>query len=423
MPPLTFRLDFKTPELRLLELPVEVRKPDATLVKTAMTSETIDLPAGAYYATTKLPGGQRLVSPFTLADAPQEVVLAPDVEDAPAQEWEAVSHFLGRSAAAQALPPPRLERNPAFSKRAKGGRPGPAPRPAMERAPLLSVFSGNVVRRTHAPEPAAQVLGPVLCEQNRVLQFEVPPNAKLLIVQLAQPGGPVQNMTLPVSPEAGVQVVISRRPGSGFHMETHLKNHAANMLLQYSSYGAVSSAAVASRSQTVDGERLLHDKMSDPIGAVVGAYAILRVGDLARLHEWTAHLRDRFTWLPDGAAIRGEHLARMGRHQEAVEAFADVPGRGLPLFSDGLFYAVERLKLYATRTWTGETRLDTGRAESTLAELQPFALLMRRVRPISTYPGLDVSVPDTEPAPASLMAPTGLDLSQWFDAPRAAGWE
>jgi hypothetical protein len=403
----TFRLDFKTIELSSLDLPIEVRKPNATLIATALSSETIDVPPGAYYATTRLPGGQRLVAPFEIAEPPAtqplEVVLAPDPEDASAHEWEEVSHFLGRRSVQQSAARPL-----------RAGRIASAARQVSPGALHLRVFSGNVVRHQYVPEPATQILQQVLGDQARLVQFEVPSGTKLLFAQLVQPGGPVQNLALPVSPEAGAQLIICQRDGE-FRMEAHLKNHAADMLLQYSSYGAASTATVASRSEAVDGERLLRDKTTDPIAAAVGAYCILRIGDVTRLHDWTQHLRERFAWMPDGAAIHGEHLARMGSHAAALDAFAEVPVRGLPILADGLFYAVERLKLYASRTWKGQDPVDGRRAQSVLDELQPFALLMRRQRPISAYPGLDLSVPDTKAAASVFTSAGSIDLGKWFD--------
>ena len=320
-----------------------------------------------------------------------------------------------RETGGQLPPPPRLQRDRAFPPSLSASSKSTdeaAPRPS--RVPHLCFYSGNVVRRLYAPEAPASVIVDTLAEPNRLVQFEVHPTSRLLIAQLVQPGGPVENIALPVSPEAGLRLVIDRGSSGEYRMEAHLKHHAADMLLQYSCNGATSTAATAGRSQAVDGEHLLREKMADPIAAAVGAYSILRIGDLARLHDWTAHLRERFAWLPDGAAIHGEHLARMGRHEAALDAFAQVPMRGLPFLSDGLFYAVERLKLYVSRTWKGKERVDADRAKVVLDELQPFATLMRRQRPISTYPGLDVAAPDTAPASESFTSAQSRDLQTWF---------
>jgi hypothetical protein len=411
MPGLTFRLDFETEALRSLELPIEVRRPNAALITTALSSETLDLPVGEYYATTRLPGGQRLVTPFTLTESaeqtPQPVVLAPDPEDASPHEWEEVTHFLGRSAAArQAASPSSAGPDQRYAAADSDSSDAATAWPA----PQLCVYSGNVIRRTHVLESAPAVLGHGRADPGRLAQFDVPPGRELLVAQLVQPGGPVQNIALPRSPEVGVSLVVSLIPAGDHRIEARLANHTADMLLQYSGYGAATTATIAGRSWAVDGEQLLRAKSADPIAAAVGAYAILRVGDVTRLHDWTANLLEWFGWLPDGAAIYGEHLARMGRHADAVDAFAQIPARGLPFFSDGLFYAVERLRLYSNRKWKNAGRLDVSLARSVLDELEPFAPLMRRQRPVSTYPGLDVSEPDSASAPQDWSDALALDL-------------
>jgi hypothetical protein len=419
MASVSFRLEFKTDELRALDLPVEVRKTNSTLIARALSSQTVDLPPGKYYATACLPAGQRLISPFEIdnvsAGTSIVVTLAPDPEDESPHEWEEVSHYLARPAASggqlvRDTPPPPIDDDavsrsysPSFE----------VARTASSGGPLLRLFSGNVVQRTHAPLSTVE-LGPPQGETGRIVQFELPRKRALLIAQLATPGGRVQNMTLPVSPMAGLRLVIGRDPDGGFRMDAYLEHSAANMLLLYAASGLASTTDAASRSASVNGERLLRDKMGDPIAAAVGAYALLRVGALDRLHDWTSFLRGHFEWLPDGSAICGEHLARLGRHEEALAAFLEVPKRGLPVFADGVFYAVERAKLYTNRQTKSQRRLDPAQAQWVFDQLQRFAGLLRRQRPVTTYPGMDVAAPDTSKAPADVTGADALDLSQWF---------
>ena len=90
----TFVLGFKTGELRSLDLPIEVRKHDSTIVARTLASQPVDVRPGHYYATARLPGGQRLLQPFEMGDEPQTVTLVPDTEDESAHEWEETSHYL-----------------------------------------------------------------------------------------------------------------------------------------------------------------------------------------------------------------------------------------------------------------------------------------------------------------------------------------
>jgi hypothetical protein len=246
------------------------------------------------------------------------------------------------------------------------------------------------------------------------MQCEVRGRDAPLVAQLVQPDGRVQNLALPVSSATGLHLVVSREPAGDVRVDAYLLNSVANMLLQYTGAGLSSTAAIATSATSANAEKLLMQKMADPIGAAIGGYAILRLGSIEQLHDWTAHLRTYFPWLPDGSAICGEHLARLGRFEEAFDAFAEVPQRGLPLFSDGLFYTIERMKLYASERLKSRGRINASLAQAAVDQLQPFATLVRRQRPICSYPGLDVASPSADPAPADVPGAGALDLTQWF---------
>ena len=131
------------------------------------------------------------------------------------------------------------------------------------------------------------------------------------------------------------------------------------------------------------------------------------------MHDWTANLDARFPWLPDGAAIRGEHLARSGKHQEAAARLFEVVERGLPIIGDALFFAAERLKWYASLKPDHAEDIDVHRASAAAAKLQPFAAMAHRQRPLTSYPGLDPARPDTEPGPTTVPAES-IDLAEWL---------
>jgi hypothetical protein len=148
-------------------------------------------------------------------------------------------------------------------------------------------------------------------------------------------------------------------------------------------------------SLALDAEALLASKLVDPIAAVVGGYALLKLGDLDRLHEWTETLRKQFAWLPDGLVVRGQHLARTGRHKEACDAFVELPHRGLPISSEGLSWSVDRLRFYA-RSAARVADEQRKRAQTVLARLQPFAMAADFRCPFTAYPGADPAQPSEE---------------------------
>ena len=153
-----------------------------------------------------------------------------------------------------------------------------------------------------------------------------------------QLGRPAVNIALPASTR-GCTVAIRREPDR-YWLEVHPDNSTANVLLGYAQNNLAQQQASTAK-------QLLFDKVDDPIAASIGAYSLLRFGEVERLHDWTQNLMDWFAWLPDGAAIRGEQLARLGDHKSAAPAFLQAVNRGLPVFSDGVKFTYERLRAYA----------------------------------------------------------------------------
>ena len=76
--------------------------------------------------------------------------------------------------------------------------------------------------------------------------------------------------------------------------------------------------------------------MADPIGAVVGGYALLKLHELDRMHDWPDNLANWFESLPDGAVIAGAAAARRGDDEAAGDWFKKAMERGIPIFSEGL---------------------------------------------------------------------------------------
>ena len=83
-------------------------------------------------------------------------------------------------------------------------------------------------------------------------------------------------------------------------------------------------------------EQLLMGKMQNPIGATHRGYALLKLNELDRIHDWADNLCRWFDWLPDGAVIAAETAGRRGEDDHAYELALTAVGRGIPLFSEGL---------------------------------------------------------------------------------------
>jgi len=163
----------------------------------------------------------------------------------------------------------------------------------------------------------------------------------------------------------------------------------------------------------LDAKKLLYDKKRDPIAASVGAYTLLRFGKLEYLHDWTDNLKNWFLWLPDGVAIRGEHLARLGRHNEALDTFLELSSRGLPIFSDGITYVQDRLQYYIALGDKEFTPQKLALAQDLLGNLQKFIPYIDFAKPILNYTGLDPKSPDNETIDI-LPQGNGLDVNSFL---------
>jgi hypothetical protein len=151
-------------------------------------------------------------------------------------------------------------------------------------------------------------------------------------------------------------------------------------------------------------EELLAGKMMDPLAAAVGGYVLLAYGDLDRMHDWPGNLADWFGWLPDGTAIEGERLARLGLHSEALDRFLELGERGLPIFTDGLSLAVSRLRHYAG---SGRKRIHTKQpAAGALAQRLEAWLVHADFGALTvTMRAADLSDPEKSQLPADLEQP------------------
>ena len=116
---------------------------------------------------------------------------------------------------------------------------------------------------------------------------------------------------LPQAPPHDSEYTITLGSDNRLEVSVHLRNSTAETLLRYYERGMVLQMEnlTGKNSPAVVSEELLLGKVADPIAACVGAYTLLRLGEIDRLHEWTENLKNWFDWLPDGLAIRARATA------------------------------------------------------------------------------------------------------------------
>jgi hypothetical protein len=171
-----------------------------------------------------------------------------------------------------------------------------------------------------------------------------------------------------------------RRDGST-ELDVDLADESAGALLGYLHGGLFEDARLVSDSIELDAESLLFHKREDPVAAAAGAFALLRLGALERLHDWTSNLAQQYGWLPDVQVALAEHHARVGDHESAREILTDVSMIGIPSLTVGLAYATDRLRFYAAY-WP-----ENGRLQRTLRRLAPYAAAATVTSAVTTFSG------------------------------------
>lgn len=378
MSKLAFNPIFKSNLVQTGGLPVEVRKDDLTLAARGLTSQEISLDPGEYFVTAALPGGQEMHGRVKVEqDEPATVDLILDPEftsltkDAPSYISDVSQYIWGMSGYVSALE-------------------------SLGTAPeaKLRAFRGNILRGDVSPlvEEDPPFSKPNSPTPAGVTIFR-PSSSEATLVQMLQPDSIPINMALPER-WYPCYVAVTLQAGNSFSLSVHLSREEVEALLRYMEQGKLMQTAELANSNALQAETLFERKGVDTLGATVGAYALLQLGALDRLHNWTANLLNWFEDLPDAVPIRAEHLARLGDHKGALEVLLQMPNRDLPYFSDGLSYALDRLRLYtgAGRKHFEEAQLN--QAQALLDQLTRFEPYVDFSKAFLTFSGLDPAHPD-----------------------------
>jgi hypothetical protein len=122
-------------------------------------------------------------------------------------------------------------------------------------------------------------------------------------------------------------------------------NSVADTISGYMTRGDLYSAA-AMTDWTDKAEDLLEDKTSDPFGAAVGAYLLLRLQRFDLLRTWARNLAEWFPHLADGnVAWAWQQILTHGDEAEIRRYFNLALAAGLPVFTEGLRLLRDGLRL------------------------------------------------------------------------------
>lgn len=333
-------------------LPVSVRLADNILAtETRMhTDKPVELFVGTYEAVVPLPWGGEYVSRFSVAPGDAELVVDIDVppDQLTAAPQPATPAVVTRGGLAPASIRPWYIR---FLKWADGGF------HLHESPPPINSYQHDEsagATAVHKLEIVDTWAGPVLFQIDSAVGLSP-------VVALPIGGG-----RAPCEAYVSIgrdEVKATARPGGA----------EVNVVAGYLNSGRADRALM---SMTGTAQEMLRTKMADPIGAVIGGYALLKLHAIDRMHDWPDNLANLFPDLPDGPVIAGVLSARRGDDEAAADWFRKAIERGIPIFSEGLslLTAETNALMHAGGSVAAEVA-DVARTASTLAPLADFFAL------------------------------------------------
>ncbi|WP_113924803.1 hypothetical protein [Cognataquiflexum aquatile] len=175
------------------------------------------------------------------------------------------------------------------------------------------------------------------------------PNAMHLL-EIGRKGKPSTFICLPSSHSLDFMIKIAEDPNGvvgDLDISCSTKNKVAQVLLSLMNSGDINKGKSLFGAE--DAERLLYQKMVDPVGAAIGGYFLLKTGELDRMHNWAQNLANRFQWMPDGAVIYGWQLIREDSKPENIKLIRtqliEAINRGIPIYTEGLRLLYEGLMM------------------------------------------------------------------------------
>ncbi len=394
------KFELKLPErLRGAGLPIEVRASNRKLIGRFDANQRVAVDAGAYFVSLRLPSGEEVtdwvevaanatatarLTADSLSDEDDDDGDGTTSGDAPEVPGMRVDGF-------RTARPPRDD----FFGGTLGGRRGVPIAPTLDpheerhaKAVTAPDAEPDVALTLHAWTGTIGTFTPVapskLEVQRRRGELRVTISASAdpqTVVQLLTPHRPGAMLVVPTPPGAPTATVIVKHGRGAPTLDAHLDNPLADAMIR----DTTEVQRTQRLADTMSARGLLADKISDPIAAVAVAVALLAVDQAERVHDWLSNLAHMFTWLPDGAALAAESAARRGDHGEAVHHLLSLQARGIPLFSDSLSYALDRLGRYERDR--GEPRADRATLQALRRRLQPYAEFRIYGRPLTTFRG------------------------------------
>jgi hypothetical protein len=136
-------------------------------------------------------------------------------------------------------------------------------------------------------------------------------------------------------------------------------------------------------------DRLLEEKINDPISAVAAGYFLLRINKLAQRTDWVRNLMNWFPAIADGAILSATLAAQTtgAKDTEIRKSIGVALDRGLPIFSIGAAL------LHRTMSAVHRGRHETKRFHQSYLALQAYVRAASPLGPYFAFRGLSPAEP------------------------------
>lgn len=363
-----------------VDLPVEVRREDMSLVRRALTSDTVSLEPGAYVVLVRFPDGQQ---------AHQWVQVQPG-------QKQNLSFYRAprERAPSHAEKSARLRRIPLHLERSRSAvliqMPKAAADLAQRTSTRIACYAGNALqgscqamRRTESRPVAYAPRRPL-----HLIEYRLHGRTRGMqpILQVAHEGTAGVHLLVPAD-ACAVDVWLGGAAPP--QLETRLQNKSLDATLRFLWRGDCEAAVAIALRQ-------LQRAASQPHAPhPIYLHALLRANALEPLGEWVGKLQPEHG--ADGAALQGEFYARAGQPHESLRALLRLPNLGLPVFTEGFVLTINRLRTYvaAGDAFPPDEREAATTLLHTLSAFEPY---VDYSQPILTYTGRCPDEPGEEAA-------------------------
>ena len=353
------------------EPPIEIRDHKLRLIKQTHAGYSVKLDPGVYVISARLPNGTLAVNSIEIGEESREIVLA-DNQDGPTIEAGDLDEaLLDLMLPTSSLAPPFDERDWHLPSDAAEGQ-------WYARALRPDGTPDHAARLDAAAEVQAECgysvdLLVTLGSHDEVTFLHV--GARELVPRIAAlpalaPNRSRCKVRVAVGP-GGIQVAAGTADAG-----------IGTLLAAYLTQGAVRDAAGIAE----HAESALFYKRYDPIAAALGGYALLRLAEPGRLHDWPQNLARWFPTMADGPIIAGMQATLQGKESAAAHWFDVALERHLPIFSSGLALLVAHVR---ERRLTHDVELSS-RDEARLLATGP---LVDYEHLTCTFPAADICDP------------------------------